>query len=176
MADKINLVHASTNIHMTGNFMMEYPAETREDIHKTGELAMKLPLHRAQLSNFLPLPGTEVYDRLIATGEIDPQSTTWDFYQNNRIVYTTKDISPGALRRMMRKAFAKFYFRPLIIKGLLKEIHSLNQLRTILRRFFDVFRYAVYYFKFPEQTPAHVFPSSIRLLFFRRPNKYSPSL
>ncbi|MDI6742793.1 MAG: radical SAM protein [Smithella sp.] len=140
MTEKINLVHASTGIRMTGYFMMGYPTETREDIRKTGELAMKLPLHRAQFSNFLPLPGTEIYDRLMKSGEIDPHSTNWDFYQNNRIVYAPKGIPSKALRRMMRKAFAKFYFRPLIIKGLLKEIHSLSQLRTILRRFFDVFR------------------------------------
>jgi radical SAM superfamily enzyme YgiQ (UPF0313 family) len=140
MTEKINMVHASTGIRMTGYFMMGYPTETREDIRKTGILAMKLPLHRAQFSNFLPLPGTEIYDRLMKSGEIDPHAANWDFYQNNRIVYAPKGISPGALRRMMRKAFAKFYFRPLIIKGLLKEIHSLSQLRTILRRFFDVFR------------------------------------
>lgn len=140
MIEKINLVHASTNIRMTGYFMMGYPTETVEDIRKTGQLAMKLPLHRAQFSNFLPLPGTEIYNRLIKNGEIDPGSAKWDFYQNNRIVYAPKGLSPGALRGMMRKAFANFYFRPLIIKGLLKEIHSLSQLRTILRRFFDVFR------------------------------------
>lgn len=140
MTEKINQVHASTNIRMTGYFMMGYPTETREDIQKTGELAMTLPLHRAQFSNFLPLPGTEIYDRLIANGEIDPHSMNWDFYQNNRIVYSPKGISPKALRRLMRRAFAKFYFRLPIIKGLLKEIHSLSQLRTIIRRFFDVFR------------------------------------
>ncbi len=69
-----------------------------------------------------------------------PEFIERDFYQNNRIVYSPKGVSPRELRKLMRKAFAKFYFRPSVIFGLLKEIHSLSQLRTVVRRVFDVFR------------------------------------
>ena len=140
MIEKINLVSSTTNIRMTGFFMMGYPDETRMDIEKTIELAMQLPLHRAQFSNFLPLPGAEIYDRLIKNKELSPDSIQWDLYQNNRIVYSPKGISEKELRSLMRKAFARFYFRLPIILGLLKEIHSLSQLSTIIRRFIDVFR------------------------------------
>jgi radical SAM superfamily enzyme YgiQ (UPF0313 family) len=140
MTEKINLVSSATKIRMTGYFMMGYPAETGEDLQKTTELALKLPLHRAQFSNFLPLPGTEIYSRLMKNKELVPDSIPWDIYQNNRIVYSPPGISEKELRRMMKKAFARFYFRPSIILGLLREIHSISQLRTIIRRFFDVFR------------------------------------
>jgi radical SAM superfamily enzyme YgiQ (UPF0313 family) len=140
MIEKINLIARETKIRITGFFMIGYPEETRNDIEKTIELAMKLPLHRAQFSNFLPLPGTEIYDRLIQRKEIAPDTLPWDLYQNNRVVYTPKNISPREMRRLMRKAFAAFYFRPRILWGLLKEIHSPGQFRTVVRRFFDVFR------------------------------------
>lgn len=140
MIEKTRLVVSTTNIRMTGFFIMGYPSETKSDIEKTIELSLEMPLHRAQFSNFLPLPGTEVYDRLIKNGEIVPEFIERDFYQNNRIVYSPKGVSPRELRKLMRKAFAKFYFRPSVIFGLLKEIHSLSQLRTVVRRVFDVFR------------------------------------
>jgi radical SAM superfamily enzyme YgiQ (UPF0313 family) len=140
MIEKINLVSSVTRIRMTGFFMMGYPDETNEDMMKTIELALKLPLQRAQFSNFLPLSGTEIYNRLIKNKELSPDSIQWDLYQNNRIVYLPKGISEKELRNLMRKAFARFYFRLPIIRGLLKEIHSTSQLRTIIRRFFDVFR------------------------------------
>ena len=56
-------------------------------------------------------------------------------------VNATSIVPPTiVLRSSVRKAFAMFYFRMRIILGLLKEIHSLNQLSTVIRRFFDVFR------------------------------------
>ena len=140
MIEKVRFVASVTNIRMTGYFMMGYPSETRSDMEKTMRLSLELPLHRAQFSNFLPLPGTEIYDRLIEDGEITPKSSKWDFYQDNRIVYTPRGISKKQLRKIMKRAFAKFYFRLPVILRLLKEIHSLSQLRTVIRRTFDVFR------------------------------------
>jgi radical SAM superfamily enzyme YgiQ (UPF0313 family) len=140
MIDKINLISSTTKIRITGFFMIGYPAETIEDIEKTINLALKLPLHRAQFSNFLPLPGTEIYDRLMQSGEIAAGCMQWDLYQNNRVIYCPKDISPKEMRRLMRKAFAKFYFRLPILSGLIGEINSWGQFRTVIRRFIDVFR------------------------------------
>jgi len=140
MIEKIHLVSATTKIRMTGFFMIGYPGETIEDIEKTIELALRLPLHRAQFSNFLPLPGTEIYDRLVQSGNITPDALPWDLYQNNRVVYAPENMSQKEVRRLMKKAFAAFYFRPRILFGLLNEIHSMGQLRTAIRRFFDIFR------------------------------------
>jgi radical SAM superfamily enzyme YgiQ (UPF0313 family) len=140
MTEKINLVSSVSKIRMTGYFMMGYPTETKADIEMTVGLALKLPLDRAQFSNFLPLPGTEIYDCLIKSGEIAPDPIKWDLYQNNRIVYSPKGISEREMRTLMKKAFARFYFRLHIMLGLFKEIHSLSQFRTVVRRFFDIFR------------------------------------
>lgn len=141
MIEKVRLVASISSIRMTGYFIMGYPSETKFDMEKTIELSLKLPLHRAQFSNFCPLPGTEIYNRLIESGEIVQKLIKWDLYhQDNKIVYSPSSISKKELRKLMRRAFAKFYFRLPIILGLLKEIHSLSQLKTVIFRVFAIFR------------------------------------
>jgi len=139
MIEKTKLVASLTKIRMTGYFMIGYPSETKSDIEKTAELSLKLPLHRAQFSNFLPLPGTEIYDRLLENKAISPDLIKWDSFQDNKIVYSPDGVSAKEMRNLMRRAFVKFYFRLPILLGLLKEIHSLSQFRTVCRRIFDVF-------------------------------------
>jgi len=137
---KIKLIASVSKIRMTGFFILGYPTETKDDIMKTISFSLSLPLHRAQFSNFIPLPGTEIYDNLIRSGEIKYKLINWDSYQDNSIAYSPKGISKKELKKNIRKAFAKFYFRPLIIIGLLKEIHSFNQLKIVILRVFDIFR------------------------------------
>lgn len=138
--EKAKLVAAVSKIKMTGYFMMGYPSETKFDVEKTIELSLKLPLHRAAFSSLMPLPGTEIYNRLIENGEVVPRFIKNDLYQDNRIVYSPSSISKKELRGLRRKAYAKFYFRLPIIWGLLKEIHSIDQLKTAIFRAFDSFR------------------------------------
>lgn len=138
--EKANLVAAVSKIRMTGYFMMGYPSETKSDVEKTIELSLKLPLHRAAFSSLLPLPGTEIYNRLIGNGEIVHKFIKNDLYQDNRIVYSPSSISKKELKKLRRKAYAKFYFRLPIIRDLLKEIHSPDQLKTAIFRTFDSFR------------------------------------
>lgn len=140
MIEKTELVASVTNIKMTGYFMIGYPSETKFDMEKTMELSLKLPLQRAAFGSFFPLPGTEIYQRLKDSGKIEPKFINWDLYQDNRIVYSPENISRKEVRKYMRKSFVKFYFRLPIILGLLKEIHSLSQLRTVIYRIFDSFR------------------------------------
>lgn len=140
MIEKTKLIASVSKIRMTGFFIMGYPSETKDDMEKTIELAKRLPLHRAQFSNFLPLPGTEIYLNLIKNGRIEYKSIKWDSYRDNSIVYSPSGIAVKDLRRMMRKAFAGFYFRPSIIFGLLKEMHSFRQLKNVILRFFDTFK------------------------------------
>jgi anaerobic magnesium-protoporphyrin IX monomethyl ester cyclase len=140
LEEKVRLVAESSRIRMTGFFMLGYPGESRDEIKDTIDFACRLPLHRVQFSNFLPLPGTEVYEELVAQREIDPERINWDDYLDNRIAYSPREVSARDLRGMMRQGFLRFYFRPRIILDLLKEIHSFSQLMVVLRRMKDVFK------------------------------------
>jgi anaerobic magnesium-protoporphyrin IX monomethyl ester cyclase len=140
MREKIMLIANTTKIKMTGFLMAGYPTETIEDIEKTIKFVNSLPLNRAQYSNFLPLPGTKIFDDLMEKGEIDLKSLSWDNFQDNAITYSPPGISLKQLHKILKSAFYRFYFRPRIIINLLKEIHSFNQFKFVLARFIDIFK------------------------------------
>jgi anaerobic magnesium-protoporphyrin IX monomethyl ester cyclase len=140
MREKIMLIANTTKIKMTGFLMAGYPTETIEDIKKTIKFVNSLPLNRAQYSNFLPLPGTKIFDDLMEKGEIDLKSLSWDNFQDNAITYSPPGISLKQLHKILKSAFYRFYFRPRIIINLLKEIHSFNQFKFVLARFIDIFK------------------------------------
>lgn len=140
MIEKVNLVASTTKIEMTGFMMAGYPTETIEDVEKTVKLALSLPLSKVQFSNFMPLPGTKIFDELLLRKEISLDTISWDSVQNNRIVYSPPGILPAKLHAIMKRGFFKFYFRPRIIFHLIKEIHSFNQLKIVLRRVLDIFK------------------------------------
>lgn len=52
----------------TGNFMLAYPGETREDILRTIDFAKELALNVAQFSLTIDSPGSEIFDEAIAVG------------------------------------------------------------------------------------------------------------
>jgi radical SAM superfamily enzyme YgiQ (UPF0313 family) len=138
--EKVHLIADSTNIKMTGFVMLGYPTETEEDMNQTISFVNSLPINRVQYSNFLPLPGTEIFNELSASHEIELEKINWDDFQDNRIVYSPKNISPKKLESILKKAFYKFYFRLKIIFNLLGEIHSFNQLKYVFIRVMDIFR------------------------------------
>lgn len=140
LKEKVNLIASASNIRMTGFAMAGYPTETVEDIEKTVKLTLELPINRVQYSNFLPLPGTKIFNELLKNNEISLDSLDWDSFQDNRIVYSPKGISPEKLHAVMKKGFSRFYFRPRIMWGLVKEIHSFEQFMVVLKRVFDIFK------------------------------------
>ena len=82
MKEKIELVDSATDIKMTGFFVLGYPIETKSEMEETIALSLELPLRRAAFANFLPLPGTEIYDRLLEEGAIDPKNIKWNFFRS----------------------------------------------------------------------------------------------
>ncbi|MBU0480962.1 MAG: B12-binding domain-containing radical SAM protein [Proteobacteria bacterium] len=140
LKEKVKLIAEATKIRMTGFAMAGYPTETVDDIEKTIGLTLALPIHRVQFSNFLPLPGTRIFNELLECGDISLNSLDWDSFQDNRIVYSPPGMTPETLHRLIKKGFYKFYFRPRIIWGLIREIHSFEQFRIVLKRALDIFR------------------------------------
>ncbi len=55
-----------------GFFMIGIPGEVEEDVRQTFELAKELDLDRWSWSIYSPLPGSPLYDELIAEGRIKP--------------------------------------------------------------------------------------------------------
>jgi radical SAM superfamily enzyme YgiQ (UPF0313 family) len=130
--EKVELVARATKIRMTGFFIMGYPAEEREDILKTIKLAKELPLKRAQFTIWIPVPGSEMTERLKSEGKLNIRNLSSVVL--NQINYVPENLTEDELQKLLRKAYLEFYFRPKIILGLLAEIQSLEHLKNILRR------------------------------------------
>lgn len=66
-------------INVAGNYMIGYPDETLEEIFSTVLMAKRhvyQGLNHAALFAVVPFPGTEIYDMVIRSGQLDPQFDT----------------------------------------------------------------------------------------------------
>jgi anaerobic magnesium-protoporphyrin IX monomethyl ester cyclase len=132
--DKLAMITRETEIRLQGMFILGYPTERSGDLERTIELALSLPLHRAQFGLFLPLPGTAIYRQLAEQGEIDPDTLPWDDFVVHNAVYAPPSISLERLVQARNTAFRRFYLRPRIMADLARQVHSPSQWRTVLTR------------------------------------------
>jgi radical SAM superfamily enzyme YgiQ (UPF0313 family) len=132
--EKVRLVRATTRIKMTGFFMLGYPEETREDIEATLGLSLELPIDRASFPIFSPLPGTEIYHRLLDDGRIRKAALRPEMFWIDGAGVATRDLAPTQVKWLQRKAVLRFYLRPRTLWRLAREIRSLSQLKIIVRR------------------------------------------
>ena len=128
---QVNLI-AGAGMDVNGFFILGFPGETENDIKKTIKLAVELNLTRAAFYSYIPLPGTELYNALLETGEIG--AINWENMTEMSVPYTPVGISRAKLKKLQRNAHLKFYLRPKIMFKLLREIKSFNQFKFILKR------------------------------------------
>jgi radical SAM superfamily enzyme YgiQ (UPF0313 family) len=126
------MIRENSGIRLTGFFIVGYPGETPADIEATVRLSLELPIDRANYFNFLPLPGTRVFDELRAQGALGDLAT--DRLYIHEFPFTHPTLELRDWRRRIRDANLRFYLRPRIIRGLLSEIRSFSQVKIILRR------------------------------------------
>jgi anaerobic magnesium-protoporphyrin IX monomethyl ester cyclase len=122
-------------IKVTGFFLLGLPGETLEEMEKTIELALELPLDRAQFNNFMPLPGSVIWEDLRLAGRLE--HLDWKRFFVHDVAYCDDGIRPGQIKQLQRRAYLRFYVRPRIMMSLIREIRSLSHLKFLLRRFID---------------------------------------
>ena len=135
--EKVSLFKKS-NIRVTGFFMMGYPDEKREDIWKTIKLAWSLPIERAQFNNFMPLPGSEVYEKLKREGKLGKLRI--DHFFVHDVGFIPEGMTEKTIKNFQRIAYIGFYLKPFVIIGLFKDLSSPKQLFFLIRRFFDALK------------------------------------
>lgn len=135
--EKMNILK-KTKIKTTGFFLLGYPSETEKSLIETIEFAKALPIQRAQFNNFMPLPGSEIYNTLKREGLLN--DLEWGKFFVHDVAYVPIGLSQKQLKRFRQKAYLEFYFRPRIILNILKEIKSFKHLKYLLRRFIDSLR------------------------------------
>lgn len=132
---KVKLIK-SKGFEMTGFFIMGYPGETREEMRKTINFAKNLPIDCADISNFLPLPGTTAFKSLFKNNEID--NLNFRRLSSPSHVGNVSAITPfiRIQKAMIRRAYIEFYLRPRILFRILLKIKNKYQFYFLIKRVF----------------------------------------
>lgn len=133
IVEKINIL-AQYKIKITGQFIIGYPTETRDDILQTIKFAKKLPIERGGFSSFVPLPGSKVYMDLKEQGKLDDLDFGDMSYYNVEKSFTPH-ISKSELDKLLKKAIRSFHLRPLILLKIFSSTGSFSNLWSLLKRF-----------------------------------------
>lgn len=129
--EQVTMIKRVSSIMIQGYFMIGFPDETREEIEQTIDLACSLPF---DIVTFCPLrvtPGTEIYERLVAEGRIPPD-VDYAGMGHHYFVRSYSQVSDAEMKKLYRKAYLKFYFRPKVAWNLLRRMATAAQMRTIL--------------------------------------------
>jgi len=124
-------------IDVLGLFMLGLPGESRQSILKTIALAKQLPFDYVQITKAVPMPDTELYDKLKETSGRDP----WRDYtlgKEDLKSFTTfgSELTEQELDYWLKRAYRSFYFRPLHILRTLLKVKSFKELRGLVNSAF----------------------------------------
>lgn len=139
VAEKVKLIH-SQGINVVGFVMVGYPLETENTLRKTLKFILSLPLVRISLTRFIPMLGTPITNRLIASGaisrdEIDPTKQNY-----NNFTYVPSGLTENRLRYWYRLIFLRFSMRPRIIIHNIKNIRSFSHAMIIAKKIIGFFK------------------------------------
>ncbi|MBN2056945.1 cobalamin-dependent protein [bacterium] len=126
-------------LRTVANFMIGNPGDTRETIAATMRLAEELKPDYANFSMTVPFPGTELFRLAEMYGWFTPEYDAAAI-RLDRCMMNATSIATEDLKRLHRKAFRTFYFRPsYLIKRLLQSTPhewkmNLRAFRRIVKR------------------------------------------
>ena len=112
-----------------GFFILGLPGETMKSATKTINFAKNNKFDRAQFCIFTPLPGSDLFTEW-AKGK---KNFKWEKFNFFNIVYSSKELPVDKLKKLHKKAFRDFYFRPNIMFNLLKNF-KIKQIKWLIKR------------------------------------------
>lgn len=134
VVSSLKLLH-EVGIISFGFFILGHPDETREDIAKTIELALQLPLDYANFYPAVPYPGTQFYEKCVKNSYV-ANSVAWEKMDYSHYALTTNEFNEAVVMREIARARRKFYLRiPFIVKHM-KRIGIGNTFAFILKCIF----------------------------------------
>jgi radical SAM superfamily enzyme YgiQ (UPF0313 family) len=127
--EKIALLRKN-GINIGGFFMFGFPGETREDINKTINLIDSLDIDTAQLSIFVPLPGSEIFHELRTSRTFQYTDAHFD-----KTINTFTEIEPHDLLNLVSKTLYRFMLNPKRIIFLLRNLNTWQKWIYLFRSF-----------------------------------------
>jgi radical SAM superfamily enzyme YgiQ (UPF0313 family) len=138
-------VARNAGLEISAFFMLALPGETAAMTRQTIEFARELDIDFAKFGVTIPLPGSELYDDLVAEGRIAEDD--WHRFTTfnpdpETLPYVPEGLTPQELQRLHRWATWRFYMRPKIIFKHLFVVRSIglkqiiNGATILLKQFF----------------------------------------
>lgn len=114
-------------------FILGYPTETMEEMENTIRFSLDLDIQRANYFTYLPLPGTESYQKLREQGDLD--DVDWEKFYFMSAAYVPDGMNRQELLEKKRQAFRRFYLRPRIFWYNISKIKSIRHFGFLFNRF-----------------------------------------
>jgi anaerobic magnesium-protoporphyrin IX monomethyl ester cyclase len=104
-----------------GDFIIGTPGETMESLENTLAFTKRIGLDYAHFNKFVPYPGTELFQQLIAEGyEFDSKNLP-PIVDHAAVLYVPDGLSREQIKEFLDRAHREFYLRPShIIRRLLR--------------------------------------------------------
>ena len=125
-------------IYTVGNFMLGFPNETKKQMKETLKLALSLDLTGANFSIYVPLPGTRLFEEMVANGKIESQP---NYHNYNYVTYENNltEISAAQLRRFRNWCIIRFIFRWKTIKILFEFLRDKKMRQNLIHRLYGMY-------------------------------------
>jgi len=112
--------------------MLGAPGESRTEMLETIEMATRLPASEASFSLFVPIPGTDLHERMVVDGyDMSSDYTDYDYYARQPF---THEFSRLQLRLIQRFAYLRFYSHPHRWRSVARNASTLQGLRSMGRK------------------------------------------
>jgi radical SAM superfamily enzyme YgiQ (UPF0313 family) len=125
-------------IQTKGFFMIGSPLETPKTIEDTIRFTLELPLDDFQTTFFTPLPGCELYETIESYGTLEDD---WSKMSMWYPVFVPKGMSRDELIIYAKRSFRRFYFRPKILWGYLKNLRKPGAVTKLASGVYSMLRY-----------------------------------
>lgn len=141
-------------IHVTGSFIFGFDSDDDSIFEDTLDFAIRNKVHLAQFSNLTPLPGTRLYQQMVAENRMKPEY--WlNEARDDGAVFQPKNFSPQELCDKTRRVQREFYS----IKSIIRRFHLSRLaphllLYNLLYNRFGTDRSPVYRVTRPARLPA----------------------
>lgn len=106
-AEKVVKTARKLGIRTRAFFMLGFPEETREQMHKTVDLALRLDPDSAQFTSVTPYPGTPMWVD-VRKGQTEDYAS----YDGHKPTGVNTNLTPDELGVEIKKAYRRFYLRP----------------------------------------------------------------
>jgi anaerobic magnesium-protoporphyrin IX monomethyl ester cyclase len=131
--EAVNLT-SSLGMEAYGTFMFGIPGETFEEGLATIDFACSIDLDYAVFVNLTPLPGSEVYQKLLS-GEIQPAKFTRDRFNFKNVSFVPEGMTEDQIRFLIQEGHRRFYLRPGLVMKKLQRMRSILDLRKYINGF-----------------------------------------